>query len=101
MFSARQLLFMRRAGDRAIGIAVAPIGTVALLPDPDFRRRVFRDVIHVVARQVGEWIERTWAGASTRESTAPRPRCAPKQTQIRAWIIAPKQTHVTQSKCAR
>src|SRR4051812_29389687 len=47
MLSARQLLLMRRARDRAICMAVAPIGAVALLPDPDFRRRVFRRVSHV------------------------------------------------------
>src|SRR5262245_45186979 len=40
MLPARQLLFMRRARDRAIGGAVAPIGAVALLPDPNVRRRV-------------------------------------------------------------
>src|SRR5688572_19488699 len=56
MLSARQLLLMGRAGDRAIGVAIAPIGAVTLLPDPDFRRRVFRCVGHVVARQVDEWI---------------------------------------------
>src|SRR5262249_28680582 len=47
MLSARQLLLMRRACDRAIGIAIAPTGGVALLPDPDFRRRVFGCVSHV------------------------------------------------------
>src|SRR5262245_20647193 len=47
MLSARQLLLMRRARDRTIGVAKAPIGTVALLPDPDFRRRVLRCVSHV------------------------------------------------------
>src|SRR3984893_6623088 len=49
MLSARQRLLMRRARDRAIGIAIAPIGAVALLPAPDFRRRVW-SVSHVVAR---------------------------------------------------
>src|SRR5580704_260445 len=57
MLSARQLLLMRRARDGPVGVAIAPIGTVVLLPDPDFRRRVFRCVSHVglscVARQVG------------------------------------------------
>src|SRR5215203_3136566 len=57
MLSAWQLLLMRRACDRAIGVAIAPIGAIALLPDPDFRRCVFRCVGHVVARQVDEWIE--------------------------------------------
>src|SRR5580693_5656393 len=56
MLSTRQLLLMRRARDRAIDIAIAPLGTVILLPDPDFRRRVCRCVSHVglafVARQV-------------------------------------------------
>src|SRR5690242_11183489 len=47
MLSARQRLLMRRACDRTIGVAIAPIGTVAFLPDPDFRRRVLRCVIHV------------------------------------------------------
>src|SRR5580704_18502536 len=47
MLSARQLLLMRRAGDRAIDIAIAPFGTVILLPDPNFRRRVCRCVSHV------------------------------------------------------
>src|SRR5215468_862522 len=56
MLSARQLLLMRRARDRAIGIAVAPLGAIALLPDPDFWRRVWC-VSHVVARSVGEWTE--------------------------------------------
>src|SRR5215468_9414047 len=57
MLSARQLLLMRRTCDRAIGIAIAPTGAVALLPDPDFRRRVFGCVSHVglafIARKVG------------------------------------------------
>src|SRR5579864_7915005 len=56
MLAARQRLLMRRAGDRAVGIAIAPLGTVVLLPDPDFRRRVCRCVSHVglalIARQV-------------------------------------------------
>ena len=44
-----------------------PIGAVALLPDPDFRRRVFGCVSHVwlsrVARRLAERIEwRAWAG---------------------------------------
>src|SRR6516165_2050202 len=47
MLSARQLLLMRRARDRTIDIAIAPLGTVILLPDPDFRRRVCRCVSHV------------------------------------------------------
>src|SRR5262249_6992829 len=47
MLSARQLLLMRRAPDRTIGVAKAPIGTVGLLPDPDFRRRVLKRVSHV------------------------------------------------------
>src|SRR4051812_47839727 len=47
MLSARQLLLMRRARDRTIGVAIAPIGTVGLLPDPDFRRRVLRCVSHI------------------------------------------------------
>src|SRR5262249_43428141 len=57
MLSARQLLLMRRARDRAIGIAIAPLGTVVLLPDPDFRRRVFGCVSHIglscVAGKIG------------------------------------------------
>src|SRR5687767_830490 len=61
MLSARQLLLMRRARDRAIGIAIAPIGTVVLFPDPDFRRRVLRYVIHVGPSVsldgLAEWIE--------------------------------------------
>src|ERR1700689_2822158 len=56
MLSARQRLLMGRARDGAIDIAIAPLGTVVLLPDPDFRRRVCRFVSHVglafVARQV-------------------------------------------------
>src|SRR6185436_16065861 len=47
MLSARQLLLMRRTRDRTVGVAIAPIGTVALLPDPDFWRRVLRCVSHV------------------------------------------------------
>src|SRR3954463_5934497 len=47
MFSARQRLLMRRTRDRAILIAIAPLGAVVLLPDPDFRRRIFRCVSHV------------------------------------------------------
>jgi hypothetical protein len=43
----RQFLLMRRACDRAIDIAIAPLGTVILLPDPDFRRRVGWCVSHV------------------------------------------------------
>src|SRR5208283_3113709 len=62
MLSARQLLLMRRARDRAVLIAVAPLRTVVLLPDPDFRRRVFRRVSHVGSRmsrdRLTEWIER-------------------------------------------
>src|SRR5580698_8457814 len=46
MLSACQRLVMRRTRDRAIDIAIAPIGTVILLPNPDFRRRVFRCVSH-------------------------------------------------------
>src|SRR5262249_14283713 len=49
MLSARQLLLMRLARDRAIDIAIAPLGTVVLLPDPDLRRCVFRCVSHVEA----------------------------------------------------
>src|SRR5712691_1893353 len=60
MLSARQLLLLRRARDRAINIAIAPFGTVVFLPDPDFRRRVFRCFSHVglscVARWLAEWI---------------------------------------------
>src|SRR5215210_560011 len=58
MLSARQLLFMRRARDRTIGVAIAPIGTVALLPDPDFRRRVLRCVGHVGLSRVARWVGR-------------------------------------------
>src|SRR5262245_27223917 len=58
MLSARQLLLMRRARDRAIGIAIAPLGTVILLPDPDFARRVFRCVSHVGLSCVARWIGR-------------------------------------------
>src|SRR3954462_9648488 len=47
MLSARQLLLMCRARDRAIGIAKAPFGTVLFLPAPDFRRRVLRCVSHI------------------------------------------------------
>src|SRR3954447_8514083 len=53
MLSARQLLLMRRTRDGAIDIDVAPLGTVALLPDPDFRRRVFRCVGHVGLARFG------------------------------------------------
>src|SRR5262245_13111752 len=58
MLSARQLLLMRRARDRTIHVAIAPIGTVALLPDPDFRRRVLRCVSHVGFPRVVRWIGR-------------------------------------------
>jgi hypothetical protein len=47
MLAARQRLLVRRARDRAIGVAITPIGTAFLLPDPDFRRRVFRCVSYV------------------------------------------------------
>src|SRR6516162_342840 len=56
MLSARQLPLMRGARDRAIDMAIAPLGTVVLLPDPDLRRRVFRCVSHVeprVCRSIG------------------------------------------------
>src|ERR1043166_353869 len=56
MLSARQLLLMRRARDRAIDSAIAPLGTVILLPDPDLRGRVFRCVGHVeahICRSIG------------------------------------------------
>ena len=42
MLSARQLLLMSRTRDRAIEIAIAPVGTVVFLPNPDFRRCVFK-----------------------------------------------------------
>src|SRR6185295_4010609 len=58
MLSSRQLLFMRRARDRTIGVAIAPIGTVALLPDPDFRWRVLRCVIHVGLSCIARWVGR-------------------------------------------
>src|SRR5262249_47987316 len=38
---------MRRARDRAIDIAIAPLGTAIPLPDPDVRGRVGRCVSHV------------------------------------------------------
>src|SRR4029077_7202422 len=63
MLSARQLLVMRRARDRAIDIAIAPLRTVVLLPDPDFRRRVFRCVSHVGLTFVARWVgrmDRVW-----------------------------------------
>src|SRR3954452_22199948 len=56
MLSARQLLLMRRARDRAVLIDVAPLGTVVLLPDPDVRRRVFRCVSHVGLALVARWV---------------------------------------------
>src|SRR5437660_12661944 len=69
MLSARQLLLMRRARDRAIDIAIAPLGTVVLLPDPGFRRRVFRCVSHVglafVARYVGRMDRMVSVGCPT------------------------------------
>src|SRR5271156_260873 len=62
MLSTPQFLLMRRARDRAIDIAIAPLGTVILLPDPDFRRRVGRCVSHVGSclslNRFAEWIER-------------------------------------------
>src|SRR5262247_1829759 len=58
MLSARQLLLMRRACDRAIGIAIAPTGDVALVPDPDFRRRVFGCVSHVGLAFIARWVGR-------------------------------------------
>src|ERR1035438_5645254 len=58
MFSARQLLLMRRARDGAVGVAIAPIGTVVLLFDPDFRRRVFRCDSHVGLAFVAWYIGR-------------------------------------------
>src|SRR5690348_6258658 len=57
MLAARQFLVMRRTRDRAIGMGIAPVGTVVLLPDPDVRRRVLRRVSHgglaLVTRQGG------------------------------------------------
>src|SRR5215831_1535375 len=58
MLSTRQLLLMGRARDRAIDIAIAPLGTVILLPDPDFRRRVGRCVRHVGLAFVAQWVRR-------------------------------------------
>src|ERR1700676_2240752 len=58
MLSARQLLLMRRARDRAIDIAIAPLGTVILLPDPDFRRRVCGCVSHVGLALIAQWVRR-------------------------------------------
>src|SRR6185437_16942866 len=58
MLSARQLLLMRRTRDGAIDIDVTPFRTVVLLPDPDFRRRVFRCVSHVGLSCVARWIGR-------------------------------------------
>src|ERR1700692_941112 len=58
MLSACQLLLMRRARDGAVGVAIAPIGTVVLLPDPDFRQRVFRCVSHVGLSCVARWVGR-------------------------------------------
>src|SRR3954468_17951529 len=58
MLSARQLLLMRRARDRTIGVAIAPVGIVVLLPDPDFRRRVLRCVSHVGLSRVARWVGR-------------------------------------------
>src|SRR5688572_9215348 len=58
MLSARQLLLMRRARDRTIGVAIAPIRTDALLPDPDFRRRVLSCVSHVGLSRVARWVGR-------------------------------------------
>src|SRR6185295_9549306 len=66
MLSARQRLLMRRARDRAIDIAIAPLGTVVLLPDPDFRRRVFRRVCHVGLAFVARYVGRMDRGASMR-----------------------------------
>src|SRR5581483_1677485 len=53
MLAARQRLLVRRARDRAVGGAVAPVGAVALLPDPDFRRRILRCVSHVGRMSLG------------------------------------------------
>src|SRR5215813_394757 len=60
MLTARQLLLMGRARNRTVGIAIAPLGTVVLLPDPDVRRRVLSCVSHVGPRlsfnRFAEWI---------------------------------------------
>src|SRR5580704_7213121 len=55
MLAARQRLLVGRARDGAVGAAIAPIGTVVLLPDPDLRRRVFRCVSHVGLSCVARW----------------------------------------------
>src|SRR5262249_29516176 len=60
MRSARQLLLMRLGRDTAIDIAIAPLGTVVLLPDPDLRRRVFRCVCHVEGHGCCSSGERNW-----------------------------------------
>src|SRR5262249_52509355 len=99
MPSARQLLLMRRARDRAIDIAIASLRTVVLVPDPDFRRRVFRCVSHVGltfgARYVGRmdrvvsvgckswsWVVMLCGGCPTRVSKeTPAPH-----TQVIVWV---------------
>src|SRR5215204_2715219 len=73
MLSARQLLLTRRARDRAIGMAIAPIGAVALLPDPDFRRRVLRCVSHVGLWCVARLMGRTDRMGCTRAKSAMKP----------------------------
>src|ERR1700745_1505833 len=104
MLSARQLLLMRRARDRAIDIAIAPLRTVVLVPDPDFRRRVFRCVSHVGltfgARYVGRmdrvvnvgckswlWVVMLCGGCPTRVSKeTPAASCSACLTQLIVWV---------------
>src|SRR5579863_3709964 len=78
MLAARQLLVMRGARDRAIGGAVAPVGTVALLPDPDVGRRVLRCVSHVGLAIVDRSVGRMDKGVGVRcPIAAQTPSCHP------------------------
>src|SRR5580692_8257807 len=98
MLSARQLLLMRRARDGAVGVAIAPIGTVVLFPDPDFRRRVFRCVSHVGLSCVARWVgrmNRVITNSAQHLGAYANVRCGSEATDLR-WPrnvrISPKAT---------
>src|ERR1700757_2701944 len=97
MLAARQRLLVGRARDGAGGAAIAPIGTVVLLPDPDFRRRVFRGVSHVGLSCVARWggrmnraipdnAQRPGAYADVRLPPASHRRMASHQAARPLWV---------------